>query len=438
MGAGMIRTTVLGVTTFMFIFGWKINELADLILLTSLALIIYRFFRGHVYADRVGLSVLFCLGLLSIYSILVVMLNGLFDAQIALRSLRALINFIGALSLTSIYFESSNEKFLSNLLRDIYLCLVIHGGIMVAMYIGGAFRAFVYQVTGAADIVNLSSPFLEGLRICGLTYGLSQTSVLQMLGLLLLPVVLGNCHSFSGRLLILAGAPLLVLSMFISGRSGFMIGLCFLPISLGSLSIKRPEGSSPGLSLTSVFINASLLLAIALFVYLAGSLLPHKFSSYSWPQAGEIFSALQLRGPTVTALSDMFFLPGNWLELVFGSSNLGTGSLESIPSDVGWVKTIFASGIIGSLLTLAPYLVALHVSVQAKILNTSMAVTSVLIFSSALLLNFKELALLTRNQWSIHSLLLAALCLQLHQKTHIEPSISERQYGDMRSTRQES
>lgn len=410
----MIQSAMLLLTTFLFIFGWKINALADIILLTSLALVVLSFLRGYIYVDRTSLKVVVCLGLLSVYSLAIVLLHGLFDAQIALRSLRALINFLGALSLAGIYFECHKNQFFRAILRDLYLSLVIHAGIMLGMYLHGGLRDFIYHLTSARDYVNLSSPFLEGLRICGLTYGLSQTSVLQMLGLLLLPVVVKNCPGRSGKIFMLICAPLLLFSVLISGRSGLMIGLVFLPVYLLSLLVPSSDGFSPTRIFCRALANLSGIALIGLFLWSAISLLPEKFSSYSLHQAQEIFFAFKLSGPTVDNMSGMFFLPDTWFEVFFGSSNLNHGSLEKIQSDVGWVKNIFAIGVIGTLLTIIPYLLALQVAWRSRAICREAAIISFLVFLSALILNCKEMALLTRNQWSVQALLLSALCLQLY------------------------
>lgn len=426
----MIQSALLFLTTFLFIFGWKINALADLILLTSLALIVYSIFRGYIYADRTSLKIVVCLGLLSVYSLVTVLVNGLFDVQVAMRSLRALINFLGALSLTGIYYERHRQQFFKILLWDLYFSLVIHAGIMLAMYLHGGVREFVYELTSAGDYVNLSSPFLDGLRICGLTYGLSQTSVLQMLGLLILPVLAKGCHRFTGSLMALLGAPLLIFSILISGRSGLMMGLFFLPIYFLSLIFSAWQGFSLSKIMARTLFNAAGLILICLMVWLSMSLLPDKFTSYSLTQAQEIFQAFQLSGPTVNNMSGMFFLPETWFEVFFGSSNLNHGGMEIVQSDVGWVKNIFAVGLVGSLLTLIPYLLSLKQSWRCRALDFELAIMSFLIFSSALILHGKEMALLTRNQWSVHALLLSAICLQLFLTADDQP-MKKSEAGDV-------
>ena len=71
-GATMFRSILMGLTTFLFIFGWKTGELAHLILIVSAALIACSFIRGHLLTEKVTIRVTIVLGLLSIYSLAIV------------------------------------------------------------------------------------------------------------------------------------------------------------------------------------------------------------------------------------------------------------------------------------------------------------------------------------------------------------------------------
>jgi hypothetical protein len=320
---------------------------------------------------------------------------------------------MAALALAGIYYDRFGNGCFSRIIRDVYLALVAHACIMLAMFYSTSFRELVYQITGAHIYVNLASPFLDGLRICGITYGLSQTSVLQMLGLLMLPVVARGCQSITGVLTAFAGAPLLVISILISGRSGLMLGLLFVPVYLLGLMLLKASVQSPARIAGNLLINILGLCLIGLLVWSSIDFLPKKFSDFSLNHAREIFLAMRFSGTTVDNLSVMFFLPDSWFEVLFGSSNLNNGGFERVLSDVGWVKNIFAVGLIGSVLTVMPYILALRQAWRSRFFSQETALMSFLVFLSALLLHGKEMALLTRNQWSVQSLLLAAISMQL-------------------------
>lgn len=407
----MFRSLLAGTTTFIFIFGWKINSVADLILIVSLLLIFLGFWRGTLLTHRLINQTIAVLGLLCIYTLAICLINGIFDTQIALRSLRALLNLLGGICLVNLYYFWGPKKFSESLTRDIYLALVAHGGLMIGMYFSHGLRESVYSITDATAYVNLTRPFLDGYRISGLTYGLSQTSVLQMLGLLLAPLVIRNAAGGAARLLYLGCVPILLVSMLISGRSGLFLTMLFSPFVLAAL-FKSAVTASPAQSLANFARIAGAVALVAVLLLAMINSFPERFS-YSLYQAGEILLALELRGPGVEVLAPMFFLPDSWPEFVFGSSNLGRGNLEYIPSDIGWVKTIFATGLTGTVLMLVPFIIGMRAALLAARTDLYMGVAGFCVFLSALLLNTKELALLTRNQWSVQVLILALLCFKI-------------------------
>ncbi len=407
----MLKQFLLGATTFVLVFGWKITEVADLVLLASLALILARFWFGYMFIERTSLKIFGWLGILCLYSMIVVLLHGLMDTQIAMRSARALINYLGAAALTSFYYELAGKKFFSLLVRDIFFVLAVHALLMLAMYLDPEWRHHVYALTRAHSYVNLTSPFLDGLRISGLTYGLSQTSVLQMAGLFLFPSVFSGCNGIASRLLAVFSALLLVISVLISGRSGLMMLLLFVPLYIAATGIHTALRVSSSRAFVMIFRHFFMVIMFVAAVFSLDFLLPEKFSQYTLTQSGEVFSALTLAGPTVANLSEMIVLPDSWLEFFVGSSNLGRGSLDNIPSDVGWIKTLFAIGVTGTLLMIVPYFIALRLSWNSFVSGNVTAIACFVIFLSSVILNFKELALLTRNQWSVHALLISALAL---------------------------
>lgn len=241
----------------------------------------------------------------------------------------------------------------------------------------------------------------------------------------MLPVVARGCQTLTGKILSIIGAPLLVLSILISGRSGLMMSLFFVPVYLLGLLLLKTGDHSPARLAGKLLTNVLVISVICLLVWSSIGYLPPKFADYSLNHAQEIFSALQLYGPTVENISEMFFLPDSWLEVFFGSSNLNHGDFESIQSDVGWVKTIFAVGLLGSTLMLAPYILALIQAWRCRVFSQEITIMSLLVFVSALLLNSKEMALLTRNQWSVQSLLLVAISMQLFLQADLDRQTAE-------------
>ena len=97
------RDSALVATAFVFIFGWKVTAALDLILVASLMLSVWVFVLSDLRLAPAELRIAACLIALSAYSVAVAIAFGGVDVQTALRSLRAVINFLGAAALVRIY-----------------------------------------------------------------------------------------------------------------------------------------------------------------------------------------------------------------------------------------------------------------------------------------------------------------------------------------------
>ena len=219
----------------------------------------------------------------------------------------------------------------------------------------------------------------------------------------MIPAVVQQYSSKIKRFLIILTLPLLFVSMLISGRSGLFIGLLMVPVALWyfsrNFSIKKVCMSSVGV----------ILLGLVVFSCCAVNLLPEKLTNYTFNTNKEVFDALVFQGFTVNHLVDnMFFLPDTVYDSIFGCGNLGRTDYDYIESDVGYVRSIYAVGILGTVLTILPYLWGIYIYWKKRNQNETLAFAAIAIFLASLILNFKELALLTRNQWTIQALLLVS------------------------------
>lgn len=409
------RKAGLLLATFVFIFGWKMTDSLDLILITSSLLAFWVFIASRVKPLPLELQIAAALYLLSVYSLAVVLVFGAADLQPALRSVRALINFVGAAALVQLFYWTFREKTAAVVVANLYLCTVIHAAIICAMFLSPTLRTQLYALTSAYSYLNVTAPVELGLRVAGLTYGLASTSVVQLMGLLLLPVMLGNEQlSIGARVGLWLGAILLVVSMLLTGRTGLLFGIFLVPLSF---LMCRSTGHErvPGRLLKQLGFAVCSAAAGALVWWVWGDTIATQLT-YSIQTASEVIELLDT-GSTATTqyMADMFFLPATPMTLLFGSSNLGRGPLGYLASDVGYVQVIFALGLIGLACSLLPYLfgawVAASCYVQRKV--PAVAAATLLVIACGLMLNFKELALLTRNQWSIQAILIAICCNEL-------------------------
>lgn len=404
---------MLFIVTFFLIFGWKINLYLDISAITACALSIqYLFLHKEQYHNLKNPNII-ALFLLSLYSLIIVLSTGITDIFPISRAIRALIMLIASFSLYSLYQKHYRHP-ITKICEHIYLSIFAHSILMIIMYCSDSFRLFVYSFTHSSDYVNLFSPYLQGYRICGLTYGLSQTSVLQMFSLVLIPVIYKKITNKNLKnILILSIAPIVISSM-LSGRSGLFFSIFLLPLYL-FLIIKN---SNYNLNNQLAFLRKTLLVIISIIILFAISFkyLPSKFHSYTLATSQEIFAVFQNKSKTLNDVLDMYFLPNNLTATIFGLGNYGRTPTFYLPSDAGWIKSIFAIGIIGNIFMLFPFIWGISQAFMLKDKLKEISFAVIIIFLATIMLNCKELALLTRNQWTIQAIFLVILSNTKYKK----------------------
>ena len=110
------------------------------------------------------------------------------------------------------------------------------------------------------------------------------------------------------------------------------------------------------------------------------------------------------------AVQKMYLLPTDVSTLLIGEGTLGRDAFQYLASDVGYVRILFAAGLLGSTLLLAPFAGAILIALRAWSPDRRLAATTLVTLLATLLLHMKEIALLTRNQWSVQAILICC-CL---------------------------
>ncbi len=343
--------------------------------------------------------------LISIYSLLIVVLHGSMEAFTAYRSMSSLLNFMGGMAIVILFKKHFKDDFPYKLLNFIFLSIVFHGIIIIGMYINDNFRELIYGITSGLERVNLVYPVIQGLRVPGLTYALSQTSLVQMFGVFILVSFFNNQKRMSGfqQFFLIFCLVTIITSIFLTGRSGMLIGLILIPFVL-FLMFKNGILEFQVRKLTTFVAFGSCLLLLTIFV------MPEHFFEYNVALFDELIDLLK-KGQSATMVyiyENMIFFPEDPLTFLFGSSAFGRGK-TFIPSDVGYIRSIFALGIIGTILMLVPFLYGIKISLSLRKNYKLFGIVSAAILLGSLILNFKELALFTRNQWSIQALLICAI-----------------------------
>ena len=405
---------MLFIITFFFIFGWKITPYMDISAIIACILTIQYFYLHKEWKQTYKNPTIISLLLLTIYTLLLALSTGITDLFPIFRSARALIILTASFSLFNMY-KGLYKKPTQKISYHIYLSIFVHSIIAILMYTNTPFRNLVYSITSSSEYVNLNSPYLTGTRTCGLTYGFSQTSVLHLLGFLILPILFDKSNKYCSKIFLLLSFPIILTSSLLIGRSGIFLGIVLIPIYL-ILKIKLSEFNIKKVAHSLKFIILGII-SLGILFGTAYWFLPTKFKRVTVNNSMEIFEAFKLKGSTIEELTTMFFLPKTVPETIFGVGNYGrTDSFQldttnnyQLDSDVGWVRSIFAIGLIGVFFMIYPFIWGIYISLNLDYNSRKIAISAILIFLASLLLNFKELSLLTRNQWTIQAILLVIL-----------------------------
>jgi hypothetical protein len=418
---------------FTLIFGWKITPELDLILVSSLALTFWSYIVNRAPLTRMDLGVSAALLALTLYSAIVVVVAGAVDAQVMMRSARATVNYLGCGALFFLYTLHFREQAIVRTVQHVYACLSVHGALILAMFAAPGLRAAVYAAADTAAYVNPTAPFLLGLRVPGLTYGLATTSVLHLMALLLLPFILVATTSRTARLGVWFCALLNCVAILLTGRTGLVFAVVLLPAVFFAARLWAGASARRGARRGSLLVLVALIGAGAAAIGTWG----YEYFAYNIRVAAEVgeFFAEGGRTQTTEVVADMYFLPDDVGTLVFGSSNLGRGDLGYIASDVGFISLIFATGLIGLALTLAPYAMGAFTAyrcVRDRALPVLGLATLACVVASVML-NFKELSLLTRNHWSVIGVLVVCCCHAdaMRERASASPAGRDASHGSM-------
>jgi len=358
------------IVSFFLIFGWRVISFIEIPHLISLTLLVV---HRKISKKAKNLLILFIPAFFYITLIGFYAHHnyGVYPFDTILRILRLILMIIGIDIFTTKYIKSKKELY-----NIIFYSLLSHSILMIAMFINSGLREFIYSITGAYEIVNNVYPFLSGLRISGLTYGLAITSVLQSY-LCLYSIYNPLKFNIISRVLVFL---ISLISMAISGKSGFVILAVILLFYLLSSEIRFKS--------KFIFILITIMVVILLISYLSFS-----FEGSDWliSSNSELLNLIETgNSKTSDSLSDMYFFPEG-LNIIFGH---GTGNRfifnEYLAIDPGFVRWIWAFGILGSLFLYLPFFKIIKDSVYLK--NNVL----LLIVVSLFILHFKEDTLFVR------------------------------------------
>ena len=230
-------------------------------------------------------------------------------------------------------------------------------------------------------------------------------SVVQALGVIIFPLVIRQTKSF--KFIYIVGLIICLTSVIMSGRSGVLAIVLFTPLVLFLLGIKVR-------TFIKAFIIFLLISLVLLIVAVRTGLIDNFEFMKTFDTATDFIYFLSIGGitniPTVAYLLSTLSLP-NDISLIIGDPNIILNSQynRSLESDVGYVRNIWAMGLIGTIVYILPLLHILFLEIR----SFKYSISCFLLISLFVMLFFhlKEPFLYVRMFFPIIALLIALRCL---------------------------
>lgn len=274
------------------------------------------------------------------------------DSNIFIGLILFILALISSIHVSKYYFSKLGEE---KILKIIFDATTIFSTIILVMVILEPFKDFVYSFTLVNEVFIETSGQYRVIAPNGMAG--AYLSVVLAIGLISGVLI----SKYIGVLEFIVASLLILTSIIFVGRSGLFIFFILLPLIYLVKYVNKTTSIIVVLShllLWIIFAFSSLfLLYLSIdflssfhpaFVRLARMLVPMI--------EGGIFN-----DPTIMTLSEHhYFMPDNLNDFLFGIGTSGRNEIQTgiyIASDVGFVRLIFAIGIIGSLLLYGFYFI---------------------------------------------------------------------------------
>jgi hypothetical protein len=288
------------------------------------------------------------------------------------------------------------------------------------------FRDFIYSFTTTGEFRTKDD---YNIRMGGLSGGSGGAvlSVVQSIGIILLPFVLKKSSKIKGTIILLL-STLIVYSILICGRSGILSVLLFLPLSY--LLVYDMLKLSTILKI--FFIVLTLVFSLSFLVNFTNKTAHSNPLRYAFERSLQTLINYKKTGKvedaTVTILKRQIVFPDKITTFLFGNGEyiVDRGSSRTLNSDIGYIVNLWGFGVIVLFIYLSPLLLFLYISFVYRKVYLSAALLF-LITIVMLVFHSKELFLYVRMLFSIYSLALACFFIQTgsyHQRNSRIKSLS--------------
>jgi len=361
------------------------------------------------------------------YSAILIALYGLNDFFQIMRFGRVIINVLGILGLTSIYYSYYKDSVGKVLLYHLWLCIISHAILILLMFLFPPLNEFVLTQLVQMEETNRSfETRILGNRIGGLTSSWDATSGVQSLGILMLPYVL----RYSGRTavkkrLILLTIPLSIFAIFISGVTG-LVNIVAICIVFGIVYFTRVKKYLVQFGLVALLV---VLIGGTVFNYLMDNH-PDMIVDTSIGRTifmitnNDEYSTSSKYGSTASETIDkigskMYFLPSDDKTFFFGRGGSARSADYIIKADPGPTLNLHNLGIF-FVLILYPYcffMVLRALKSGKKDFQMTLGISAVLL--TIMVIDSKVAYLLSRQSLSIMLIAYFSLFWLRNQQSHV-------------------
>lgn len=371
------------------VFGWKVTPTFDLSVLICLPVYMYALSKPRDLSTLLSTSALIATAMISLisYEVWQFLRNDPSSMQWILRTIRSGISFGAVFILVNEIRKDNDQHYTQQILLALAFAISAHAILVSISQLSDNFRSAIYAMTSAAEYVNEITMAMDN-RPLGLTYSLSLTSFLYFVAV----SILLSHQTISPQQTIWKSGLIAVnvIACILTARTGIV----FFPLLI-LLSYKKIQRIN---TKKLIFVSITATVTIAATVNLS----PWPLST-QYQRIHEIFVFLTTPSQSVFGqqFTTMWHIPDDWGQLLLGNSLTGREDEHYVASDIGYILTIYGIGLIGQALMLLPIMIAGFTSFKLLKTKPDFGLLALIILASYLVLNVKELALMTRTVWPV-------------------------------------
>lgn len=360
---------------------------------------IYLLFKSKKISVNI-LKILALMGCYIFYFLIVSIYNNYYDTELSTLYFFGFINILNAYIIANLYIENYQLDAGLKIIEHVFYACSIHALIMLLAFLMPDFSRILYSFVILNDT---GEEFIElGVRSPGLTNsGGDHLSMIQAIGFICgYQLLLNYKLNLKKVILYVLCFVLLIISIMLSARSGYIllfIGCIYLTYKQASARIWNLKINKKLVYVTS----ATIIIALTSFILIYYLLEKSEYSRL-FNRAFEFILNYQQTGSFSTnstdAMSSMYFLPSSEYHLLFGSADFGRNINTNgfLHSDIGYVRLIYGSGLIGILLIALPFILIYYQARKIKFEPLSLITIAILIVIA--IFNFKVLHLYGSRQ----------------------------------------